>query len=448
MFIVIIHLQKISRAVARADTILYNIYMANKKTTSKAERTVKKAARKNPKAFIITIVALVLIVAVALAVIYFAAPDTWNMMVSLITGDSVDNGNNSDGNNNGGNRPAGGSAAYGIGTNNAALTTSDGALTVHYINVGQGDCIYIQLPDGKDFLIDSGNSSNSGTYKTQMLDYLDDYITDGQIDYLMLTHGDSDHCYYLDEIFAAYDVDYLFMPNIKAAPFEIKDADSASTKNKKTEKNNALAALPADFLNMFTDEDTINTEVYIDFFTAALSEPDIYIYLNVGDFNISTSNYKFNFYGMSSTDWASNHLSGAEQKNAVSPIGILEYNGFKLVFTGDSNELNEPTFVSKVGSLDCDVLKVGHHGSETSSTASFLDCISCEYAVISCNEIGNTYIHPRQATLERLSARDMTVYRTDNNGNIVLTVNTTLSFTMDTTVSQTVNLTGADTDSD
>ena len=93
------------------------------------------------------------------------------------------------------------------------------------------------------------------------------------------------------------------------------------------------------------------------------------------------------------------------------------------MLTGDSNEINEPTFVERVGgNLDCDVLKVGHHGSESSSTEEFLDAIDCEYAVISCNAEGNTFYHPRQTTLDRFVERDMTIYRTDNNGNIVLTV--------------------------
>ena len=112
------------------------------------------------------------------------------------------------------------------------------------------------------------------------------------------------------------------------------------------------------------------------------------------------------------------------------------------MLTGDSNEINEPVFVDRVGGyVDCDVLKVGHHGSETSSTAEFLKCIDCEYAVISCGE-GNNHKHPRQATLDRLVAEDMTIYRTDNNGNIVLTVNESIVFTVEKEVSQEVNRQG------
>ena len=133
--------------------------------------------------------------------------------------------------------------------------------------------------------------------------------------------------------------------------------------------------------------------------------------------------YRLTFYCPTQEYYDESNLGNAEKKNAISPIGILEYNGFRLVLTGDSNEINEPTFVERVGgNLDCDVLKVGHHGSETSSTEEFLDAIDCEYAVISCNAEGNTFYHPRQTTLDRFVERDMTIYRTDNNGNIVLTV--------------------------
>ena len=121
---------------------------------------------------------------------------------------------------------------------------------------------------------------------------------------------------------------------------------------------------------------------------------------------------------------------------------MLEYNDFKIVLTGDSNEINEPTFVDRVGGkLDCDVLKVGHHGSQTSSTDEFLDCITCEYAIISCGE-GNSHNHPRQATLDRFIDRDMTIYRTDNNGNIVLSVNEEISFVVEKEASQEVNQQG------
>lgn len=141
------------------------------------------------------------------------------------------------------------------------------------------------------------------------------------------------------------------------------------------------------------------------------------------------------------------NLNNAESKNAISPIGILEYNGRKIMLTGDSNEINEPLVMERTGKIDCDVLKVGHHGSETSTLGDFLDCYTFEYAIISCNEYGNKFEHPRQATLDRLSGRDIEVYRTDNNGNIIVSVDKDgkLKITTEKESSQEQNLIGADT---
>ena len=372
-----------------------------------AKKAVKKAYKKNPKAFIITAIAIVLIIAITVAVIYFAFPETWDSIMSMIGQDE---------------KPE--------------LERGDGELQIHFIDVGQGDCILILFPDGKDMLIDCANYNNTGAIRESTLAYLNTYITDGQLDYLMVTHGDSDHIYFVDEVLYAFDVDTIYMPFILAEP-------------ENAEKETAVNALPKEKLDLFTDEDTLTSGVYADFFIAALSEPDAEIVFNIGEFSIETSTYRLDFYCYAVEDWAEEDLGDAEEKNAVSPIGILEYNGKRVVLTGDSNEINEPMFIEKIGGTvyDCDVLKVGHHGSATSSTREFLDFINCEYAVISCNASGNTFEHPRQATLDRFSADDMTVYRTDLNGTIVLVIdsNGTLSFTTDKTANESDIFTGADT---
>lgn len=395
--------------------------MSERKSNSKAKNTakkaVKKAYKKNPKAFIIGAIALVLVIAISVAVIYFAFPETWDSIMAMITtnngGDPDDNG----------------------GSNGDSLERGDGELQIHFIDVGQGDCILILFPDGKEMLIDSANYNDDGEIEKRTLDYLNTYITDDQIDYLMVTHGDSDHTYFVNEVIEAYDVDTIYMPFILAEP-----------------SNEALQAqvnaLDKSKLDMFTDKDTISTKVYAEFFISALSEPDATIVLNIGQFSIETATYRFDFYCYDQEDWANTSLNSAEKKNAISPIGVLEYNGKRIVLTGDSNEINEPMFIEAVGGtgLDCDVLKVGHHGSETSSTREFLDFINCEYAVISCNAEGNTFLHPRQNTLDRLRADNMTLYRTDMHGTVVLVVdaNGTLTFTTEKTTTADIWM-GADT---
>ncbi len=379
-----------------------------------------KTSRHGLRNLFIAIVAIVLIIVVAAVILYFAAPDVFDDILGAILPDRNDNTGN-----------------------NTVLVRGDGELQIHFMDVGQGDGILILFPDGRDMLIDCANYNNSSTVRGEILDYMDDYVTDGQLDYLMLTHCDSDHVYFMDEVLEEYQVDNVFMPNVLATHDKVAEAD-----------------IPQERLALFTDEDTVDTACYADFFIAALTEPDCTVTLNVdadedsnsvvitdgerqSDGTYDGATYMLTFYCPTAEYYAESDLSSAEEKNAISPIGVLEYNGFRIVLTGDSNEINEPTFVDRIGGqLDCDVLKVGHHGSETSSTEEFLDAIDCEYAVISCNAAGNNFHHPRQTTLDRFIERDMTVYRTDNNGNIVLTVGETLTFTVEKEVDASVNLDG------
>ena len=367
-----------------------------------------KTSRTAKRNLFIFIVAVILVIVVAAVIIYFAAPDVFDKILAAFDDKSQSQG-----------------------TTDPPLVRGEGELMVHFIDVGQGDCILILFPDGKDMLIDCGNKSSGYDFE-ETAEYLATYIPDGQLDYLMLTHGDEDHVEYIDEVIEAYDVDNIFMPDVKSVPSGTSSSDKYQDQ---------IDALSRDKLALFNDPDTLSSNVYAEFFIAALTEPDCNIYLNVDpdentnaivitddgvqdpDAPDTDATYRLTFYCPTQEYYDESNLDSAEKKNAISPIGILEYNGFRLVLTGDSNEINEPTFVERVGgNLDCDVLKVGHHGSETSSTEEFLDAIDCEYAVISCNAEGNTFYHPRQTTLDRFVERDMTIYRTDNNGNIVLTV--------------------------
>lgn len=372
-------------------------------------------SKKFNKRSAIFIIAVIAILAIAAVIVYFVAPDIFG-------------------------KPAG---------DGPPLIAGEGELQVHFMDVGQGDSILILFPDGKDMLIDCANFNNASSYRTKILAYIDNYVTDGQLDYLMLTHCDSDHVYFMDEVLEKYDVDTVFMPNVLAEPSGTQSSDRLQAE---------IDALDQSKVGMFTDEDTVDSNAYAEFFIAALSEPDCEIVLNVdpdkdtnsivitdgtkqADGSYAGATYMLTFYCPTEEYYASSDLSSEKKKNAISPIGILEYNGVRVVLTGDSNEINEPLFVERAGYIDCDVLKVGHHGSETSSTEEFLDAVDCEYAIISCNAEGNTFYHPRQNTLDRLIEDGMTIYRTDNNGNILLTVdeNGEMTFTTEREADQTVN---------
>lgn len=295
-----------------------------------------------------------------------------------------------------------------------------GQLVVHYIDVGQGDCIYIAFPDGTDMLIDCGSQGGSSKYQTSAISDLKALNPDGKIDRVMATHSDKDHVSYLDEVLSVFQVNYIYMPNIRP-------------KRGKSVKINGrdvmVDSLDESKLVMFRDEDTIDTDSYAEFFIAALSEPNCNITLNIDKYEIRGQDYTFTFYCLSQKEWDIRSLKdkngdpNATQINAVSPIGILEYAGKKLVFTGDSNNSNEKYYCETYPYVDCDVLKVAHHGSSTSSSKDFLQHVACEYAVIS---VGSSYGHPKKETLDRLKANGIQkIHRTDKCGNVVLTVSHT-----------------------
>ena len=296
-----------------------------------------------------------------------------------------------------------------------------GQLVVHYIDVGQGDCIYIAFPDGTDMLIDCGSQGGSSEYQTSALNCLKALNPDGKIDRVMATHSDTDHVSYLDEVLSEFQVGNVYMPNIRSNNFD-KSVKIGGRDVK-------VGDLDASKFNKFTDKDTIDTNPYTEFFIAALSEPNCNITLNIGKYEIRGQDYTFTFYCLSQEEWNIRSLKdkngdpNATQINAVSPIGILEYAGRRLVFTGDSNESNEEYYCKTYPYVDCDVLKVAHHGSDGSSRDSFLQHVTCEYAVIS---VGSSYGHPKKETLDRLKENGIQkIHRTDKCGNVVLTVSHT-----------------------
>lgn len=292
-----------------------------------------------------------------------------------------------------------------------------GQLVVHYIDVGQGDCIYIAFPDGTDMLIDCGSEKGRKEYETSAISDLKELNPDGKIDRVMATHSDTDHISYLDEVLSEFQVGNVYMPNIRSNNLD-KSVKIGGREVK-------VGDLDAGKLKKFTDKDTIDTNPYTEFFIAALSEPNCNITLNIGKYEIRGQDYTFTFYCLSQEEWDSRNLKSATQINAVSPIGILEYAGRRLVFTGDSNNSNEKYYCETYPYVDCDVLKVAHHGSRTSSSEEFLKHVKCEYAVISVGD-GNSYGHPEQEALDRLKANGIqNIHRTDKCGNVVLTVSHT-----------------------
>lgn len=295
----------------------------------------------------------------------------------------------------------------GITVSETAYENAAGNLAVHFMDVGQGDGIYIEFPSGKDMLIDGGETpvNNDGA----MLEYLKEVNDDNKIDYLLVTHADADHCNKLVSVIEYFEIGTFYLPYATLPDYSVTTAT-------------------ADEIAMFEGGKGIDTATFRNLLISVFNEENSTVNVVAGNFNITVEDaVTFLVYSLDKAEYAE---KGAKSNvNEQSPICILAYQNRRIVLTGDAEKKSEADYLEDSPTLDCDVLKVGHHGSDSSSTTAFLADISCEYAVISVG-LDNTYGHPHKVTLDALSTYSMTVFTTIDYGNIVavVSVNGELSF--------------------
>jgi len=256
-----------------------------------------------------------------------------------------------------------------------APNTPEGELKIHFIDVGQADCILV-MAGGEVMLVDTGDTDND--YTDKIIDYLK-ALNISTIDYLVLTHPDSDHIGGAPEIINGFTVEKCYMPSFV-----------------KTTKifENTLDAL----------EDR-SVDVLL---------PEVGSVFKVGEASCKILA----------------PLEEYDDCNDASIVIRLDFGSRSVLLTGDAEKESEADIASTYSSADLkvDVLKSGHHGSRTSSSTGLLDKADPEYAVISCGE-GNSYGHPHEETIERYESYGITTYRTDLLGTIVLTTDgTSLEF--------------------
>ena len=250
----------------------------------------------------------------------------------------------------------------GISENKNKVTVPMDGLYVHYIDVGQGDCELICC-DGEYMLIDAGVPDAGDT----VVEYLKNHSID-KLTYLVCTHPHADHCGGLDAVVESIEVETVF-----TSPY--------IGENKSYEYfENAVYAAGLDF-----------------------TVPELGEVFYLGE-------AKFRFLGP---------LEDYENVNDDSLVMRLEYGDTSFLFTGDMTSNAEHDLLDEGLKVDCDVLKVGHHGSSGSSCYQFLYEASPTIGVISC-AVGNDYGHPHKETISRLSDAEVTVYRTDLDGTVII----------------------------
>ena len=264
---------------------------------------------------------------------------------------------------------------------------------VHFVDVGQGDCAIIQLPDGKTVMIDTGPATSRNNVKRYL-----SALSLTTIDYLIITHPDKDHVGNAKMIFENYEILHTYVPKVSSNYMESRGLNENHYK-------------------------LISTNVWSNVTEAMYNERcDIsYNFKNEKIYN-SEFEYSIDFF----TPLSDNQSSS----NDYSPIILVTLQDVKFMFTGDADMDKEQEFLDEYSALisadatyfDVDVLKVGHHGSKTSTKIDFLNVTRPEMAIISCGS-GNKYGHPNLETLEKLEISSCDVMRTDLTGSIVVTKN-------------------------
>lgn len=247
-----------------------------------------------------------------------------------------------------------------------APTVSDFDKTQDFVkimDVGQADAALI-YSNGCSAVIDAGLTSSADDISA---DLKSADIKD--IDALLITHLHMDHAGALAKIAMSFPIDNLIIPNRDSS------AEAMPTVNE------AEKRVVAEKGRVFTATEGMN--------------------FNIGEFEVTLLAY----------------FPDATKENDRSVITMAKIGDKKFLFTGDAEKATESDVLAEKLNIDCDVLKVGHHGSNSSSTAAFLKAASPEYAAISVGK-DNMYSHPSNKTVTALKNCGAKVYRTDKNGDI------------------------------
>lgn len=239
-------------------------------------------------------------------------------------------------------------------------------LKVHFIDVGQADCIFIELPNNEEVLIDAGNTGDAET----IINYIENLNID-DIEYFIITHPHEDHMGSAAEIINNISIEKVYVPDI-----------------------------------------TADTKFYRNTMAAVENNDVILIKAKAGLTILETPEISFKVLAPSSMYYS--------EMNEYSLVTKLIYNDSSFLFTGDAESVSELEMIRKGYDLDSDLLKVGHHGGRTSSSMDFLNAVTPEYAVIP-SEKDNSYGHPHKETLQRLTTIGSKIYRMDELSTIVAT---------------------------
>ncbi len=252
-----------------------------------------------------------------------------------------------------------------------AVFSLDENLKVIFFDVGQGDAIFVETPEGHQILIDGGPSKRILGKLAREMPFLD-----RTLDLVILTHPESDHLRGLNYVLGRYKVENILWTGVLRDTEVFKEWQKAL----KEEKANEVIAQAGQKIKAG------NTKIFI-----------LYPFEN---------------------------LKGKKYKdsNDTSVIARLVFYKNSFLFTGDATKKTEQQLLDREVDINSDVLKVGHHGSKTSTSKEFLKEVSPEIAVISCGR-NNRYDHPHREVLQNLQDFGITILTTYQKGDVKLISN-------------------------
>lgn len=274
-----------------------------------------------------------------------------------------------------------------------------------FVSVGQGDCTHIRA-GGKDILIDGGGDTERNIGKDVLMPYL---LANGaeRAELACVTHLHTDHALGILQLSQEYPVGAICIPSDYRKSLESQHVRNTETSSGKHETTDT--------------EGTDDTQQFItDLLPEIMKEPGKVHFIEHGSRIHITDDVYID------TIWPIEEESGGidiDDPNEHNMVYTISYKGIKIMVTGDLLEEDELKMIEyyrnkssiQENPLKCDVLKVAHHGSKSSSSEAFLDAASPSIAVIQVGA-NNFYGHPHQQTIDRLEERGIPIYRTDLNG--------------------------------
>lgn len=243
----------------------------------------------------------------------------------------------------------------------------DAYLHIAFLDIGQGDAIYIKAPNGTEVLLDGGADRSVLRQLSSVMS-----IFDNSIDMLIVSNPDKDHIGGFIPVLSKFHVSYLVEPGTRSP------SDTYRTMEDIAKTKSLPVILARDGMKLMLDK---ARNIYID-----ILFPD----RDVSDF----------------------------KTNDGSIVAKLVYGDTSVLLQGDAPQSVEEYLIYKhKGELDADILKVGHHGSRTSTSKNYVTEVTPEYAVISSGA-GNSYGHPHKETLDTLQVMGVEILRTDTLGRI------------------------------